>query len=194
MPAGGLSWYACRMARPNTPPSRKVAVPRFWYSLIRWLLLTLPVLAILLGCGQLALWLAQPPVGATYRSGLSADYGPWTFTVIQPVDPQMVNEVLQDQGRAGQTPLASAILPSATPTETATATASSTRTATPRQPTPVPPTATSTVTSTSTRPPPPPATRTSTATSPITSTGTEPPPPTDTPILPPRPDTPTPTA
>ncbi len=66
-------------------------------DLIRWLSLIPVVLLFLTVCGQLALTKPKSPAADT-RSLLQADYQPWPFIVFRPVNPAIVQEIMQDQG------------------------------------------------------------------------------------------------
>ncbi|HEY4666362.1 MAG TPA: hypothetical protein VIH26_03555, partial [Anaerolineales bacterium] len=61
------------------------------------LLLVSPVIFILLfGCSWIAT-LGLPVASADTRSVLNADYGPWTFGLIRPVSPEIIEEIERDQ-------------------------------------------------------------------------------------------------
>jgi len=64
----------------------------------RWLISLILLFLTLLSCGQLALWINAPTVYANTRSQLKADYRPWTFTIIRPVDPAIIQEIQRDEG------------------------------------------------------------------------------------------------
>jgi hypothetical protein len=71
----------------------------------RLLILLALLFLSLLGCGQIALWVNAPTVYADTRSRMNADYGPWPFTVIHPVDPAIIEEIRRDAGIVGSGPL-----------------------------------------------------------------------------------------
>ncbi|MGH2621592.1 MAG: hypothetical protein ACRDHG_13655, partial [Anaerolineales bacterium] len=65
-------------------------------ELLRWLLLVPLIFLALFGCGWMAT-LGLPVASADTRSLLNADYSPWSFEVIRPVDPDIIEEIQQDQ-------------------------------------------------------------------------------------------------
>ncbi len=88
-------------------------------DLIRWLSLIPVVLLFLTVCGQLALTKPKSPAADT-RSLLQADYQPWPFIVFRPVNPAIVQEIMQDQGpenRLEQPVATGSIWPIPTPTK-----------------------------------------------------------------------------
>ncbi|MEK6588073.1 MAG: hypothetical protein AABY97_04455, partial [Chloroflexota bacterium] len=121
-------------------------------DLLRWLLLVPLIFLLLFGCGWLAT-VGLPVASADTRSFLKADYGPWGFEVIQPVNPEIIQEIQKDQILYPSTftePVAPTIVPAPfwpTPTPTPTPTPGPTDTPGPTStasatPTPVTPTAT----------------------------------------------------
>ncbi|HEX9894489.1 MAG TPA: hypothetical protein VGA78_11230, partial [Gemmatimonadales bacterium] len=97
-------------------------------TLLRWLLLVPLIFLALFGCGWMAT-LGLPVASADTRSLLNADYSPWSFEVIQPVNPDIIEEIQQDQILYPSTfsePVAPTIIsapfwPTPTPTPTPTA-------------------------------------------------------------------------
>jgi hypothetical protein len=177
-------------------------------TLLRWLLLVPVIFILLFGCGWMAT-LGLPVASADTRSLLKADYGPWTFEVIQPVNPEIIQEVLEDQLLYPSTfsePVAPTIIPApfwptATPTPSPTAgptltpSLSGTASVTPTLVTPSAtstsspsPTASETATPTHTATPSPTPTQSATPTRTPTRTNTPPPTntlaPTNTPVPP----------
>ncbi len=67
---------------------------RPWF-LLPWMLL---VFLILFCCGQLALISSLPASGENTRSELQADYRPWAFFPMAPIDPGLLLEALQELG------------------------------------------------------------------------------------------------
>ena len=67
-------------------------------ELARWLLIVPLILQLLFGCGSLAL-LETRAAEADTRSQLQADYSQWPFMVIQPINPEIVEEVKRDKER-----------------------------------------------------------------------------------------------
>ena len=67
-------------------------------NLARWLLIVPLILVLIFGCGSLAL-LESRPAFADTRSQLWADYSQWPFMVIQPINPEIVEEIKRDRER-----------------------------------------------------------------------------------------------
>jgi len=120
----------------QTPESRRDQLQ----GLAGWLIIVPIVLAILFGCGQLALLGGAPARRLDTSSKLTADYAAWEYVIIPPVSTAIVQEALRDQARetpgaepAEITPVVTALAfwpttpapisnisptPSATPTDT----------------------------------------------------------------------------
>ncbi|HEY46284.1 MAG TPA: hypothetical protein G4O14_05825, partial [Anaerolineae bacterium] len=64
-------------------------------DLARWLLIVPLILLLLFGCGSLAL-LETRAAEADTRSQMQADYSEWPFMVIQPINPEIVDEIKRD--------------------------------------------------------------------------------------------------
>ena len=69
--------------------------------LARALALFIGVPLLFLGCGQAALLLPASLTSARpdTRSQLRAEYGPWPFIVVAPLDPRIIDEIREDQER-----------------------------------------------------------------------------------------------
>ncbi len=150
---------------------------RPWF-LLPWMLL---VFLILFCCGQLALISSLPASGESTRSELQADYQPWAFIPMAPIDPGMLLEALQELGWE-ITPIATAegcLLPGqtcdGTPTPTGVVPTATNAPGTPGTPTVTPTPWVPTITPTSE---PPTRTPTVTNTPTITNTPTQTPTPT----------------
>ncbi|MCJ7678791.1 MAG: hypothetical protein MUO35_13840 [Anaerolineales bacterium] len=78
---------------------------RPWY-LVPWMLL---VFVVLFACGQLALRGTPPGESGDTRSKLRADYAPWAFMPMAPLDPRFLLLAAQDLGWGGLPPIATAI-------------------------------------------------------------------------------------
>lgn len=104
-------WWAALTTLPQTRPVRQ------WG---RWLALAALLFLILFGCGQVALWVSAPPAQGNTLSQLTANYGPWTIDVIQPVDPAILEDIQKDEDATpGDIPIVTAVFwPTATPTPT----------------------------------------------------------------------------
>ena len=64
----------------------------------RWMLFLVPLaLLVLFVGGSLAAKSPLPTAEADVRSQLQADYRPWPFAVIRPVDPEIVEEIQRDR-------------------------------------------------------------------------------------------------
>lgn len=105
------AWWAALTTSRQAQPARR------WG---RWLALAALLFLILFGCGQVALWLSAPPAQADTRSQLRADYRPWPFEVIQPVDPAILEDIQKDEDATpGEIPIVTAVFwPTVTPTPT----------------------------------------------------------------------------
>src|SRR3990172_858045 len=79
----------------QTPESRRDQLQ----GLASWLFIVPIVLAILFGCGQLALTGGAPAARLDTRSKLTADYSAWEYVIIPPVSTDIIQEVLRDQAR-----------------------------------------------------------------------------------------------
>jgi hypothetical protein len=77
---------------------------RPWF-LVPWVLL---VFAVLFACGQLALHASLPEESGDTRSQLRADYAPWAFMPMAPLDPSFLLQVASDLGWDGLPPIATA--------------------------------------------------------------------------------------
>ena len=64
-------------------------------EVIRWFVLIPVVLAILFGCGTCAL-ISPSEAQADTRSQIHADYAPWPFTIFNPINPELGEEVQRD--------------------------------------------------------------------------------------------------
>jgi hypothetical protein len=176
------------LADRSTPPEKTSGSLR---DLARWLLLAPLILAITFGCGQLALLGVSRPAQVDVGSRLLADYRPWPFNVIQPINSSIIADINHDHSInttlvpgslwptaqpqstpiPNGTPIAQAATRTPTPTSTAV-TASPTATATPTsRPSP-------TVTPLPSRTPALIPTATPTSTDTATPENTNPPPPT----------------
>src|SRR5574341_129974 len=80
----------------QTPESRRDQLQ----GLAGWLFIVPIVLAILFGCGQLALTGGAPAARLDTRSKLTADYSPWEYVIIPPVSTAIIQEVLRDEAHA----------------------------------------------------------------------------------------------
>jgi hypothetical protein len=67
-------------------------------SLTRWLLVIPAIFLILLGCGQAGIVSAKIPLSADTRSRLRADYSPWPFFVVKPLNPAVYEVIQTDVG------------------------------------------------------------------------------------------------
>ncbi|HLF80189.1 MAG TPA: hypothetical protein VI410_00340, partial [Anaerolineales bacterium] len=107
----------------RSDPAFKEDTRRARRDLMRWMLLIPIILLLLFGCGSMAM-VGSRPAYADTRSMLSADYGPWPFTIFGPVDPDIVREAVHDQQRYPDTfvkPVLPTIIPGGfwpTPTPT----------------------------------------------------------------------------
>jgi hypothetical protein len=168
-------------------------------ALTRWLMVIPAILLILLGCGQAGIASAKIPSSADTRSRMRADYSPWPFFVVKPLNPAVYEVIQADVGDemamaspvAGEfwatvSPTASMSTPTATPAVTATtspsgvplASATAMGTASSIPPGTAIPTGTRTPTGQLTATPSASATRTRTPPPTATRTRTLPPPPT----------------
>jgi len=77
---------------------------RPWF-LVPWMLL---VFGMLFACGQLALHASLPEGSGDTRSQLRADYAPWAFMPMAPLDPSFLLQVASDLGWDGLPPIATA--------------------------------------------------------------------------------------
>ena len=68
---------------------------KFLSRLLVWLIVVVLFTFI---CGQLSSWIPTVIAPADTRSRLRADYGLWPYSVIQPVDVAIVDDILQDVG------------------------------------------------------------------------------------------------
>ena len=97
----------------RVPSIQHEGVLRGGRGLIPWLLVVPAILLLLFGCGSLAM-VSPSPTYADTRSMLSADYGPWPFTIFGPVDPDIVREAVLDQQRYPD-PFVGPVLPTIVP-------------------------------------------------------------------------------
>lgn len=67
------------------------------FKLLPWLSGVICIFALIYGSSYLALLWLPPYTGVDMRSQLTADYGPWTFLVFQPVDPAIIEEIKREQ-------------------------------------------------------------------------------------------------
>jgi len=93
----------------NVPPQDEAEEQerrrRPWF-LLPWMLL---IFLILFCCGQLALLTGLQGAGADTRSQMRADYSPWAFMPMAPLDPGFLYQVAEDLGWPGVPPIATAI-------------------------------------------------------------------------------------
>ena len=68
-------------------------------TLATWMSLAPFVLIVLIAIGQAGMASAQVPERADTRSRLIADYQPWSYVAIHPVDARIVDEIRMDQTR-----------------------------------------------------------------------------------------------
>ena len=115
---------------------------RPWF-LLPWILL---VFLILFCCGQVALLSSLPAEGGDTRSNLRADYAPWAWLPMAPLDPRFLLEIAEDLGLPPIATAVGCLLPGNS-CDTLTPTAG-TATATPGPGTPGAETSTPTVTNT----------------------------------------------
>ncbi|MBI3244144.1 MAG: hypothetical protein HYZ49_17825, partial [Chloroflexi bacterium] len=107
-----------------------------------WLLSAPCLLVMLLTAGQIALFLPRQDQAPDTRSQLAANYAPWPFTIFAPVSPDIVQEIIADQGLDPnvlavipgtiwlQPPGISLVVPTPLPSRTATSTPTPTPTPT----------------------------------------------------------------
>ena len=67
-------------------------------TLLPWLVSGICIFAVLYGTSDVALFWLPPFAGVDMRSQLTADYSRWTFLVLQPVDPSVIEEIKQERG------------------------------------------------------------------------------------------------
>ena len=71
-------------------------------NLLPWVVGVIFIFSMLNCSSYLALLWLPPYERMDMKSQLTADYGPWTFMVFQPVDPAIIEEVKQERGLSGQ--------------------------------------------------------------------------------------------
>ena len=71
-------------------------------KVLPWLVFMIFISTLIYGSSYLSLFWLPPYEGMDMKSQLTADYGPWTFMVFQPVDPAIIEEIKQERGLPGQ--------------------------------------------------------------------------------------------
>lgn len=74
------------------------------WELARWLMLTPGVFVILLGCGQFALWGKISGAYVDMPSNLQADYHPWSFIALAPLNNSAIMDEIQREQETQNTP------------------------------------------------------------------------------------------
>jgi hypothetical protein len=75
-------------------------------ALARWMLLAPAIFLILLGSGQAGMASATIPSSADTTAGLKADYSPWTFVVVKPLNPAVYEVIQADRAEDGERQIA----------------------------------------------------------------------------------------
>jgi len=88
-------WLLNRPQRPQNEEARR----RRLRPVARWLLLLLFLIPLLFCCGQLALLDPGSSVYADTASKQKADYGPWPYLVLNPIDPGIIDAIRDDEAR-----------------------------------------------------------------------------------------------
>jgi len=123
-------------------------------TLSQWLMIIPVVMLVLFSCGQIGILTSRKIAEANTQSNMEADYGPWSYVLIHPVKPEIIEEIVRDKpfegGEGGALPYRSEnegswinppasptmtveLLPSNTPPPTSPATHPSTASNTPNQ-------------------------------------------------------------
>jgi hypothetical protein len=90
--------YLVDNLRRELPPEPEIESPLEKVREFSQLLLIVPVIiAMIFGCGQIALFTTSSTAFANTRSSLEAEYNPWTFLELPAVRPEIVNEIMADQ-------------------------------------------------------------------------------------------------
>jgi len=93
----------------NVPPQDEAEQQerrrRPWF-LLPWMVL---VFLILFCCGQLALLTNLQGAGGDTRSQMRADYSPWAFMPMAPLDPRLLLQAMEDLGWDGLPPIGTAV-------------------------------------------------------------------------------------
>jgi hypothetical protein len=69
---------------------------RLW-TLSQWLLLFPIVMLILFSCGQIGILTSRKIAEANLESYMIADYGPWSYVLIHPFKPEIIEDIIQDK-------------------------------------------------------------------------------------------------
>ena len=66
-------------------------------TLSQWLLLFPVVMLILFSCGQIGILTSRKIAEANLESYMIADYGPWSYVLIHPVKPEIIEDIIRDK-------------------------------------------------------------------------------------------------